>query len=265
MSQQRPIAVIGAGNMGSGIAQKIATEGFPVILVDLDQAAVDRGMDRIRTLLGEAVERRIFRADQVEAIQDRIRPSTSFEDCADCEMVIEAVFEDLEVKKKLFVQLDEICEPHTRLGTNTSSFYVKDLADAISRPDRVVGMHFFYHPAKNRLVEIIPGETTSEETRSWAWTFSELIGKTPIHSADAPGFVVNRYFVPWLNESVRLLEEGIADIPSIEAAAKKAFQIGMGPFELMNVTGVPIALHAPPPSGGSWVASTPPRRAWPGR
>jgi enoyl-CoA hydratase/3-hydroxyacyl-CoA dehydrogenase len=105
-------------------------------------------------------------------------------------------------------------------------------------------MHFFYHPAKNRLVEVIPGRDTSPETTRWAWAFSEAIGKTPIASADAPGFVVNRYFVPWINEAVRLLDEGVADIPTIEAAAKEAYDIGMGPFELMNVTGIPIGMHA---------------------
>ncbi len=244
MEQQGSFGVIGAGNMGSGIAQKLATEGCEVVLVDLDQAAVDRGMERIRALLGEAVERRIFRAEEVARILSRIHPSCRLEDCSRCELVIEAVFEELELKRKLFAQLDEICSPSTRLATNTSSFYVKDLAAVTKRPDRVVGMHFFYHPAKNRLVEVIPHEGTNELTRSWAWTFAEMVGKTPIHSADRPGFVVNRYFVPWLNEAVRLLEEKIAPLATIEAAAKKAFRIGMGPFELMNVTGVPIAWHA---------------------
>jgi enoyl-CoA hydratase/3-hydroxyacyl-CoA dehydrogenase len=244
MTQQRPIGVVGAGNMGSGIAQKIATEGLDVVLVDVDQAAVDRGMQRIRTLLGEAVERRIYTPEQVQAILARLRPSADLAACRDCDLVIEAVFEDLDVKRDLFQRLDAACAPHTRLATNTSSFYVRDVAAATRRPDRVVGMHFFYHPAKNRLVEVIPGRDTSAATRDWAWTFCEVIGKTPIASADAPGFVVNRYFVPWINEAVRVLDEGIADIPTIEAASKEAFGIGMGPFELMNVTGIPIGMHA---------------------
>lgn len=242
--EARRIGVVGAGNMGSGIAQKIATEGLDVVLLDLDQAAVDRGLERIRTLLGEGVERKIFRPHQVEEILGRLHGTADFQDARDCDLIIEAVFEDLQVKKDLFAKLDGICAEKTILATNTSSFYVKDVAAATQRPDRVVGLHYFYHPAKNRLVEVIPGEATSEATRAWAWTFSEIVGKTPIHSADAPGFVVNRYFVPWLNEAGRLLEEGVADIPTIEAAAKQAFRIGMGPFELMNVTGVPITLHA---------------------
>lgn len=243
MDQNR-IAVVGAGNMGSGIAQKIATEGYPVLLLDLNAEAAEAGRERIRSLLGEGVERRIFSPEQAEEILGRIVASGDLGDAKACALVIEAVFEDLDVKRELFRKLDELCEAKTILATNTSSFYVQDVASATKRPDRVVGMHYFYHPAKNRLVEVIPAEATSEGTRSWSWTFNEIIGKTPIHSADAPGFVVNRFFVPWLNESVRMVDEGVADIPTIEAAAKKAFRIGMGPFELMNVTGVPIAMHA---------------------
>lgn len=242
--EQRPIGVVGAGNMGSGIAQKIATEGFDVILADVDRTAAERGVERIRKLLGEGVERKIFTAERAEAIAARVRPAADLANCENCDLVIEAVFEDLDVKRDLFRKLDAVCAPHTRLATNTSSFYVRDVAAATKRPDRVVGMHFFYHPAKNRLVEVIPGKDTSAETTQWAWTFSEAIGKTPISSADAPGFVVNRYFVPWINEAVRVFDEGIADIATIEAAAKAAYGIGMGPFELMNVTGIPIGMHA---------------------
>jgi enoyl-CoA hydratase/3-hydroxyacyl-CoA dehydrogenase len=244
VTSERSIGVVGAGNMGSGIAQKIATEGFPVVLVDVDEAAAQRGVARIRVLLDEAIERKLFDAGRAAAILQRIRPAGTVAACADCDLVIEAVFEDVDVKRDLFRRLDAACAPHTRLATNTSSFYVRDLAAATRRPDRVVGLHFFYHPAKNRLVEVVPGRDTSSETQRWAWSFAEATGKTPIASADAPGFVVNRYFVPWLNEAVRILDEGVADIPTIEAASRAAFGIGMGPFELMNVTGVPIALHA---------------------
>lgn len=240
----RKIGVVGAGNMGSGIAQKIATEGFEVLLADLGEAALERGAKRIEETLAEGVARKIFRPDAAAAILARIAFTSDLADLAACDLVVEAIFEDLDAKRKLFAELDRLCEAHTILGTNTSSFYVRDLAAATGRPDRVVGLHYFYHPAKNRLVEVVPAEQTSEQTRQLAWAFQERIGKTPIHSADAPGFVVNRYFVPWLNEAVRLLEEGVAEIATIDAAAKQRFGIGMGPFELMNVTGVPIALHA---------------------
>ena len=244
MTSERPIGVVGAGNMGSGIAQKIATEGFHVVLVDVDQASADRGLERIRKLLGEGVERKVFTTQQAEQILGRVRAAGDIAACKDGDLVIEAVFEDLDVKRDLFRRLDAVCSTKTRLATNTSSFYVEDVSKVTKRPDRVVGMHFFYHPAKNRLVEVIPGKETSPETLRWSWAFNEAIGKTPIASADAPGFVVNRYFVPWINEAVRLLEEGVADIPTVEAASKKAFGIGMGPFELMNVTGIPIGMHA---------------------
>lgn len=237
------IGVVGAGNMGSGIAQKIATEGFTVTVCDLGEDALERGRRRIEDTLREGVERRIFKPEQVEAILARLSFRSDLEALHDADLVIEAVFEDLQVKKDLFAKLDAVCSPKTILGTNTSSFYVDDVAKATNRPDRVVGLHYFYHPAKNRLVEVVAGSRTSEETDRTSWTLQERIGKVPIRSADAPGFVVNRYFVPWLNEAVRLLDEGIS-IPTIEHAAKERFQIGMGPFELMNVTGVPIALHA---------------------
>lgn len=240
----RRLGVVGAGNMGSGIAQKMATEGFPVILVDLDDDQVERGMSRIASTLEEGVARRIFRPEEAERIRSRIKGKTDYQALADCDLVVEAVFEDREVKTRLFRELDRVCDAKTLLATNTSSFSVTELAAATKRPGRCLGLHYFYHPAKNRLVEVVPGEATSEETRMAAWRLQELLGKTPIHSEDAPGFIVNRYFVPWLNESVRLLEEGVADIPTIEAAAKETFRIGMGPFELMNVTGIPIAFHA---------------------
>jgi enoyl-CoA hydratase/3-hydroxyacyl-CoA dehydrogenase len=244
MAQLKKIGVVGAGNMGSGIVQKLAQEGFDVVMQDLKSEFVARGRARIRTLLGEAVERKIFTPARVDEILARIYDTTDLGELADCDYVIEAVFEDETVKKELVAGLGKICGPQTVLATNTSSFYVSSLAEAAAHPERVVGLHFFYHPAKNRLVEVIPGAKTSAAAVEASLQLSRRMGKVPILCKDRPGFVVNRFFVPWLNESVRLLETGAADIPTIEAAAKKAFRIGMGPFELMNVTGVPIAYHA---------------------
>jgi enoyl-CoA hydratase/3-hydroxyacyl-CoA dehydrogenase len=240
----RTLAVIGAGNMGSGIAQKAATEGFTVILVDLDDDKVAKGLAIIEKTLSDGVARKIFREGDAKAIRDRIEGTSDWSKLQAADLVVEAVFEDLEVKKSVFARLEASCRPDAILATNTSSFLVTDLAKDMKHPERMVGLHYFYHPAKNRLVEVIPGEATSPEVHSAAWTVQEMMGKTPIHSADASGFIVNRFFVPWLNEAVRLLEEGVADIPTIEAAAKSTFGAGMGPFELMNVTGVPIAMHA---------------------
>ncbi len=244
MTDLRTLAVVGAGNMGSGIAQKMATEGFRVLMVDLNEAALERGMTNIRNTLAEAVERRIMSAETAEAIQGRLTGTCDWSRLKEAELVVEAVFEDLDVKKDVFRRLSENTTKDCILGTNTSSFFVRDVATVVENPGRVVGLHYFYHPAKNRLVEVVPTGDTSEEVRRRAWSIQEAMGKTPIHCKDAPGFVVNRYFVPWLNEAVRLLEEGVANIATIEEASKKAWRIGMGPFELMNVTGVPIAMHA---------------------
>ena len=244
MSTQRILGVVGAGNMGSGIAQKMATEGFDVLLVDLSTEALERGMTSIQQTLAEAVERRIMKQEAADTIAARIQGTTDFADLSRTELVVEAVFENLEVKQDVFRKLSDACGPDTILATNTSSFFVRDIASVVQHPERVIGLHYFYHPAKNRLVEVVPTEFSSDDALARATLIQEAMGKTPITCLDAPGFVVNRYFVPWINEAVRLLEEGIADIPSIEAAAKERFRIGMGPFELMNVTGVPIAMHA---------------------
>ncbi len=240
----KKVGVVGAGNMGSGIAQKAAQEGLNVVLVDIKQEFVERGLSTIKKTLEEGVERKIFRPEQASQILGRIHGTANLEDLAGCELVIEAVFEDMEVKKDLFAKLDAICKPDAVLATNTSSFSVEELAQATGRPDKVIGLHFFYHPAKNRLLEIIPGGSSSGESVAVGWEYSRRSAKTGIEVADAPGFAVNRFFVPWLNESARLLGEGVAEAATIDEAAREAFGIGMGPFLLMNVTGVPIAYHS---------------------
>jgi enoyl-CoA hydratase/3-hydroxyacyl-CoA dehydrogenase len=244
MTQVSKIGVIGAGNMGSGIVQKIAQEGIAVVMVDTAEQFVERGLKTIRQTLQQGVERNIFTPDTVETIITRITGTTDTKAVADADLVIEAVFEDKAVKSDLFKTLDRICAPKTILATNTSSFYVREFAEQTRRPDRFIGLHYFYHPAKNRLLEVIPCEETSRNTLETALLAARLHGKTAIVVKDAPGFAVNRFFVPFLNEAARMLEEELADIPTIEEAAKRAFRIGMGPFQLMNVTGIPIAVHA---------------------
>ena len=240
----KKIGIIGAGNMGSGIVQKTAQEGLDVLMLDIRPEFVTRGLDTIRATLQEGVARKLFRPEQVDEIMSRIRGTTDMNELGDRDLIIEAVFEDMDVKKDLFARLDRICDPHTIFATNTSSFSVEELASATARPDRFVGLHFFYHPAKNRLLEIIPGPATSPETVAASARYAALTGKTDILVKDSPGFAVNRFFVPWLNEATRILEEGWAAVPTIDRAAMDAFGIGMGPFKLMNVTGVPIAYHS---------------------
>jgi enoyl-CoA hydratase/3-hydroxyacyl-CoA dehydrogenase len=239
------VAIVGAGNMGSGIAQKTAQEQFPVQMVDREQQWVERGQNTIATLLGQAVERRIFSEAQVEEIQARITGVVGVENvAADTDLVIEAVFEDFNIKTAVFNILDEACGDDTILASNTSSLSVNALAKATARPDRFVGLHFFYHPAKNRLVEVIPSELSSEDTIKRVEQYCKMLGKVVIVCKDRPGFVVNRFFVPWLNEACLLLEEGFGTTAQIDAVACAAFDIGMGPFALMNLTGPPIALHS---------------------
>ncbi|MCG2741430.1 MAG: 3-hydroxyacyl-CoA dehydrogenase NAD-binding domain-containing protein [Syntrophaceae bacterium] len=244
MGKISKIGVVGAGNMGSGIAQKIAQEGLDVVMVDTGDELVKQGMDNIQRLLREGAERKIFPPDAIGPIMSRITGTTDLQALADADLVIEAVFEDKGVKTELFKKLDSICMEKTILATNTSSFYVREFAEITSRPDRVIGLHYFYHPAKNRLLEVIPQEKTSSQTIDRALLAAKLHGKTAILVKDTPGFAVNRFFVPFLNEAARMLEEGLANIPTIEEAAKRAFRTGMGPFELMNVTGLPITFHA---------------------
>ena len=245
MQPIQSVAIVGAGNMGSGIAQKSAQEEFDVQMVDREQQWVDRGQGIIADFLSEAVERRIFSPKQVEDIKNRITGVVGVENTAEnTDLVIEAVFEDFDIKTAVFNTLDEVCGPNTILASNTSSLSVNALAEATGRADRFVGLHFFYHPAKNRLIEVIPAKSSSQETVDKVVQYCKMLGKVVIVCADRPGFVVNRFFVPWLNEACLLLQEGVASAAQIDAAACKAFRIGLGPFGLMNLTGPPIALHS---------------------
>ena len=244
MKKINTVGVIGAGTMGAAIAQKFAQEGFTVYLNDREQQYIDKGINGIRSILEEGVERRLFTQEKVEGILNNIKGTTNQADLKVCDLIVEAIFEDFNVKCELFKTLDKIVSADTILATNTSSFSVTELATSVSHPERFIGLHYFYHAAKNRLVEIIPGEKTSSETTKAVYEFSILSGKDPIYTADAYGFAVNRFFVPWLNESCKMLEEGIGTIAEIDAVCMKTFGIGMGPFALMNATGVPIALHA---------------------
>ena len=239
------VAIIGAGNMGSGIAQKSAQERFEVQMVDREQEWVDRGNNIVSEFLKEAEGRRIFSPEQVEQIKSRITGVVGTENVnPSTDLVIEAVFEDFEIKKSVFETLNNVCDEHTILASNTSSLSVDELALSTGRPDRFVGLHFFYHPAKNRLVEVIPATQSSENSVKLVEQYCKSMGKVVIVCKDRPGFVVNRFFVPWLNEACKLLEEGIGSTAQIDAVARSSFRIGLGPFALMNLTGPPIALHS---------------------
>jgi len=238
------VGVVGAGTMGAALAQKFAQEGLRVFLMDRTMEFVERGLASISRTLQEGIERKILTPEGVSATLARIRGTETIADLSECDLVVEAIYEDLQAKTDLFKRLSDVVRPTCILATNTSSFSVTELANAVQHPERFCGLHYFYHAAKNRLVEIVAGQKTAEETVRTVERFSFMTGKDPIFCTDRHGFAVNRFFVPWLNEAVRLLDAGIATIPMIDAVCMKTFGVGMGPFALMNATGVPIAYHA---------------------
>lgn len=240
----KTVGIVGAGTMGAAIAQKFAQENFNVILADREESYVQRGMNNITKMLREGIERKVFTTDQVDNYLSNISGTYNLEDLKVCDLIVEAIFEDFNAKSDLFKTLSKIVSPETILATNTSSFSVTDLSQSVSHPERFIGLHYFYHAAKNRLVEIIPGEKTSDNVIDAVKAFSMLSGKDAIICKDSYGFVVNRFFVPWLNEAARLLDENIANIATIDDVCMNIFGIGMGPFALMNATGVPVAYHS---------------------
>ncbi|MBW3581932.1 MAG: enoyl-CoA hydratase/isomerase family protein [Euryarchaeota archaeon] len=239
------VCVAGAGNMGTGIAQACAQGGLTVHLVDVDPDIPVRSKERMQKGLMGLVERGRYTEADVEEILARVHPKKRMEEAADgIDLAIEAVFESYDAKGPVFAAIDKAAPDHSILATNTSSLSVTRLAAATGRPDRFVGLHFFYPAMINKLVEVVKGDATSEETFAALMEVSRRIGKVPIETLDRPGFCVNRFFVPMMNEACRLFEEGVADIPTIDAAANRLFGTTMGPFELMNVTGPTITLHA---------------------
>lgn len=244
MGEFRTVAVVGAGTMGSAIAQHFLMKGLSVRLLDNSAEGLVRGQRLIEASLEEAVARRLLDAGAHDATLARLHPTVDMAELADADLVVEAVFEDLALKRDLFARLEAVVSADCVLATNTSSYQVSDVAAGLIHPGRLLGTHYFYHAAKNKLIELIPGERTDPDLVHELEGFYAELGKTPIRTADAPGFAVNRYFVPWLNEAVRVYEEGLGSIAGIDAVAREVFGVGMGPFALMNATGVPIAKHA---------------------
>ena len=244
MKPIKKVGVVGAGTMGSAIAQHFIMKGLPVVLVDQKQEFLDLGVGYMRESLGEALQRGLIDQQAFDEIFGRLSCSTSQADLAEVDLVVEAIFENLAVKKGLFGELEKIVSANCILASNTSSFLISEIAADLQRPERVIGVHYFYHAAKNKLVELIPGEKSAPEIVSALENFYTYYDKTPILVKDAPGFAVNRFFVPWLNEAARLYEEGFGSIAFVDQVACEVFGVGMGPFALMNATGVPIAMHA---------------------
>ncbi|MCL6477447.1 MAG: 3-hydroxyacyl-CoA dehydrogenase family protein [Peptococcaceae bacterium] len=240
----KKIAVLGAGSMGGGIAQVAAQSGYDVILSDIDRVYVDRAIDRMDKFLSKSIEKGKMTAEQKDAVLGRIVPATGVDSFADADFVIEAIIEDLDMKKEAFAKLDQVCKPETYLTTNTSSMSITLIAAATKRPDKVAGMHFFNPPPLMRLVEVIRGYYTSDETVRVVSDVAAKMGKTTVEvKKDSPGFIVNRIFMAQLIEAMRLLEEGVADIKDIDTAVKLGLNYPMGPFEIQDFAGVEIGYH----------------------
>ncbi|KMY68844.1 3-hydroxybutyryl-CoA dehydrogenase [Desulfocarbo indianensis] len=241
MSEFKKIGVVGAGTMGNGIAQLAAQMGAEVVMRDINDDFVQRGIKAVDKFLSKGVERGKVTAEQKSAVLGRILGTTDMGDLADCDFVIEAVIEDLDLKKQVYGQLDEICKPEVILGTNTSSMSITLIAAATKRPDRVVGMHFFNPPPLMKLVEIIRGYHTSDATVKATMELAQKMGKETVEvKVDSPGFIVNRLMIPHMIEAVKLLEEGVATREDIDKAIKMGLNYPMGPFELMDFTGIDI-------------------------
>jgi 3-hydroxybutyryl-CoA dehydrogenase len=237
------IMIIGAGMMGAGIAEVAAQAGYQVILNDINKEAVERGLATVKKDLEKGVKKEKISAGHKDIILDRIALSTSLEDGKEADFVIEAVYENPELKKEIFGKLDGICGPEVIFASNTSSIPISTLAAAVSRPDRFIGMHFFSPVPVMKLVEVIRGIKTSEETIKVTEEIVARLDKESVRVKDVPGFLVNRINNALRNEAFACMEEGVASIEDIDKALKLGLRHPMGPFELMDFTGLDLGLN----------------------
>jgi 3-hydroxybutyryl-CoA dehydrogenase len=238
----RTVGVVGCGLMGSGIAEVCARAGFQVIVREVNEDLLRKGLDRIRASMAKAVERGKLAAAEMEAAWGRIRGTLRMEDFAACDLVIEAVVEDMPTKKQVFAELDRICPPHAVLASNTSSLSITELGSVTRRPEKVIGFHFFNPVPVMPLLEIVIGLQTAEEAVALGRALAERLNKTVVISKDRPGFIVNRLLIPYLLDAIRLLEEGVATMEDIDTAIRLGLNHPMGPFNLMDFVGLDTLL-----------------------
>jgi 3-hydroxybutyryl-CoA dehydrogenase len=240
----KTIGVLGAGTMGNGIAQVAAQAGFNVVMRDIEDRFVQGGLKSIDKFLAKSVEKGKMTADQKDAVMGRIKGTTKIEDMKECDFVIEAVLEVMDLKKEVFKALEETCRPEVILSTNTSSMSITEIATAVKRQDKIVGMHFFNPVPLMKLVEVVRGHFTSDETVAICMDLTKKLGKEAVEvKKDVPAFIVNRLMIPHFIEAMVLLEEGVASKEDIDKAAKLGLNYPMGPFELMDLTGLDINLN----------------------
>jgi 3-hydroxybutyryl-CoA dehydrogenase len=236
------IGVIGAGTMGNGIAQTAAASGFDVIMCDIQQDYVDKGFQNISKSLDRFVKKETMTEEQKAEVLGRIKTTTEIEDLEDCTLIVEAATENFEIKKQLFQKLDEITSEECILASNTSSISITKIAAVTSRPDKVIGMHFMNPVPLMKLVEVIRGIATSDETYARVKEMSETMGKTPLDCQDFPGFVANRILLPMINEAIFALYEGVATRESIDGIMKLGMNHPMGPLTLADFIGLDVCL-----------------------
>lgn len=238
------VCVLGAGIMGSGIAQVIAEAGCEVTIRDIETSFVEKGIGTIKANFDRAVSKGKKDAAEAEAIMKRIKGTTDLKEAAkDCHLVIEAVVEIMDIKKQVFKELDSICADSTIFASNTSGLSITEMASVTKRPDRFIGMHFFNPVPVMKLVELIRGFATSDETYSIARAFVEKIGKTPVEVKEAPGFVVNRILCPMINEAIFVYSEGLASAEDIDKAMMLGANHPIGPLALADMVGLDTLLH----------------------
>ena len=240
--QIQKVGVLGCGLMGSGIAQVAATAGFDVTVLEQEQKFVDKGFAGIETSLSRLVERGVEKggitADQKTQAQSRVKGTVEMDDLADCEIVIEAIIENVAEKRKTYAQLDAIVKKEAIFATNTSSISVAELMTATKRPERFVGLHFFNPVPMMKLVEVVRTIATSDEVFDTAVEFGKKLGKVPVRTVDKPGFIVNRLLVPYLLDAIRAYEEGVGSIADIDESMKLGCGYPMGPFTLLDFVGL---------------------------
>jgi len=231
------VGVVGAGIMGAGIVQVCAQSGYQVVVSEINDELLQKGLGTVDRFLGRAVEKERITAKDKDEIVGRIQGTTDPKDFKDCDLVVEAIIENLDLKKDLFQKLDEICPAHALLTSNTSSMTIVEMAAVTKRMDKVAGLHFFNPVPVMRLVEIVRTITTSDETVGTLRSFSESLGKTVVMAKDTPGFIVNRLLIPYLLNAIRFYETGLATMEDIDTAVKLGLNHPMGPFELLDILG----------------------------
>jgi 3-hydroxybutyryl-CoA dehydrogenase len=234
------IGILGCGQMGSGIAEVAAKSGYEVIVCEVNDKALSLGLGKVQKSLAKAVERGKLAADVMEATLARITGTLQVADMADCDIVIEAVFEDLPTKQRVFAELDQVIKPEAILATNTSSISIAAIAAATKRGDKVIGMHFFNPVPVMQLVEYVPSILTSQDTIAAVSALGEKLGKTGVLAKDSPGFIVNRLLVAYLIDAIRVFEQGLASREDIDNAMKLGAAHPMGPLTLADFIGLDI-------------------------